>query len=470
MKEPTVQEIVATDYPGREQCIAIEVGGVAHALAAAFAALEGRTVWHVNSTAAGGGVAELLYGYLRRHNREGVRTGWLVADASDEFFAITKGLFFRLYSHPNSAPALTSEDRRTYTEVTARHGELALEHVKAGDVAILHDPQTVGMAQRLSKAGVVVVWQCHIGSLMPSERQNEAWDFLEPFLEGPDAVIFSHPAYPPDRLVAKSHIIMPAIDEYSSKNRVLDASTVQAIVTDVGLMAPDGPARDEVTGRRQGWAADLATVTQTAAVPPGSHVLLQVSRWDETKGLLGVLDAFTTSVARSHPELHLVLLGPDPTAVADDPGGQEVFDAALAHVVGVKEDVRRRVHLVRTSGTDLEGTAFIVNAVQQWADLISQKSLCEGFGLTVTEAKWKSKPVIAAAVGGIPSQLRDGDTGLLVTNSHDLTAFAAAVSALAGDDKLRARLARRAHEDVVEHFLFSRQLADYLRVYESVLR
>jgi trehalose synthase len=199
-------------------------------------------------------------------------------------------------------------------------------------------------------------------------------------------------------------------------------------------------------------------------------VLLQVSRWDETKGVLGVLESFTTSVARSHPDLHLVLLGPDPAAVAGDPGGQAVFDAAMAHLLGAEEDVRSRVHLVRTSGSDLEGTAFIVNAVQQWADLISQKSLCEGFGLTVTEAKWKSKPVVAAAVGGIPSQLRDGDTGLLVTDSHDLTAFAAAVGALADDDELRARLARRAHEDVAERFLFSRQLPDYLRVYESVLR
>jgi trehalose synthase len=469
VKPTTVEEIPRTGYPGRPQRPGTEDERLARELPGAFRALGDRTVWHVNSTAAGGGVAELLYGYLRRHNRAGVPTRWLVADASDEFFAITKGLFYRLYSHPADTPALTADDFRLYAGVTARHADLAIGHIRPGDVVILHDQQTAGMAPRLAAAGAVVVWQCHLGSVVPTRRQDEAWDFLEPFFGALAAVIFSTPAYPPARLADRSHIIMPAIDEYSAKNRPLDPGTVHAILADVGLTPPAGTARDAVTGRPPGWAADLTALTQTAPVPPDAPVLLQVSRWDQTKGVLGVLESFVTILADARPEPHLVLLGPDPAAVADDPGAQEIFDAALRQVTAAPPGARDRVHLVRTAGTDLEGTAFIVNAVQRWAQVISQKSLCEGFGLTVTEGKWKRKPVVAAEVGGIPLQLRHGETGLLVPDSHDLAAFADTVSTLLDDEKLRTGLGDWAHDDVAERFLLTRQLRDYLRLYETVL-
>lgn len=464
----SVSEVEPSRYPGLPQEIAPPGPGLQSLLDHVLPLLGGRTVWHVNATATGGGVAELLFGYLRRHNRDGVHTRWLVAHADPEFFAITKNLFFRLYSHPRRGEPLTAEHANTYSSVTQAHAEETLKHVAPGDLVVLHDPATLGLALHLRRAGVLPIWQCHLGSISTSDRQDEAWDFLEPYLAGPAEFIFSHPAYPPPRLPQPAHIILPAIDEYSPKNRPLDASTVSAILATIGLTAPTG-AHDTVSGRPDGWASTLAHVIQRDALPPEAPVVVQISRWDETKDMTGVLRSFLEIIAVRNPAAHLVLAGPDPAAIADDPGGVEVLGDIVEHLKELSDERGTRVHLVTTSGADLEGTAFIINAIQTAATVITQKSLCEGFGLTVAEGKWKAKPVVASRVGAVPSQVKDGIDGVLVDNPADLEQFGSAVCNLLGDPGRAGAMAAAARSRVGREFLLTRQLAEYLDCYRSAL-
>lgn len=426
------------------------------------------TVWHVNSTPDGGGVAELLKGYVRRHNALGVATRWLVADAPPEFFAITKNLYFMLYGVPAEELRSTGEDAEHYRQVTAQQARAATEHCGEGDIVVLHDSQTTGMAPLLHRTGVRVIWQCHIGSTDESPEHDAAWEFLAPYLDDIDGFVFSMRDYvpsflPPDKVA----VIMPAIDPLSPKNRLLDEPLAGAVLKAAGLAPPDGRRVTDLApclGRSAAELESLATLTQDALIPPDAPVVVQVSRWDPLKGMHGLLAAFASA---EFDDVHLVLAGPDPALIADDPGGKEVFADVDALRGSLAPAIRRRVHLAALSGADLEGSAFIVNALQQRADIVVQKSLKEGFGLTVTEGKWKSKPVIGGAVGGIPLQINPGRTGLLV-DPTDISALTQLLVDLIGDPARRRTLGVAAHEDVCRRFLIDRQLAEYVDVYRTV--
>lgn len=465
----SVFEVEQTPYPGEPQILQPPTPPLRDGLEEVRPLLGERNVWHVNATATGGGVAELLFGYLRRHNALGVRTRWLVAHADDDFFVITKNLFFRLYSHPRKGEPLTVEHVKHYAQVTEAHARQALEHIEPGDLAVLHDPATLGLAPYLRRAGVLPIWQSHIGSTTSSTRKDDAWDFLGPYLDAPVDFVSTHPAYLPARLPRPAHIILPAIDEYSSKNRRLTPSTVSAILGSIGLAELDD-ARDSVSHRPEGWASALAEVSQICPLPPHVAVVVQISRWDETKDMAGVLAAFLEAISVRDPSVHLVLAGPDPNAIADDPGGLEVFEGIVDHLDGICDDLAARVHLVRTSGTDLEGTAFIINAIQSRATVITQKSLCEGFGLTITEGKWKAKPVVASRVGAIPAQVDHGVDGMLVDDPTDLEVFGMAVGRLLRQPKQAERIGGAARRSVEHNFLLDRQLLNYLQCYRSALR
>jgi trehalose synthase len=461
----TVSEVARTPYPGRTPAAPVPDPALAAALTSAEPALAGRRIWHVNSTATGGGVAELLHSFLRRHNDVGVPTGWLVADAPADFFAITKQLYHLLYGTAGDGATLGEPAERHYRDVTDTHAAQALGFVSPGDLAVLHDPQTLGMAPRLTRSGVRVIWQCHLGSTLPNPLVGEAWRFLGPYLPAVERFVFSHPAYvpdeaPPDRV----HVIAPAIDPVSAKNRPLAPGTVAAVLGLIGLTPGAREADiadvDAATGRSSREMAGLARITADGPVPDGAQVLLQVSRWDRLKDMGGVLTGFAGAAGRD-PECHLVLAGPDPGGIADDPGGREVYAEVLAQRATLPLGLRGRVHLVATSTDDLEGTAFIINALQQRAQVISQKSLREGFGLTVAEGRWKGRPVIAGDAGGMPLQIADGETGLLV-DPADPDAFALAAGRLLDDPALRRRIGAAGRADCAARFLIDRQLREYL--------
>jgi trehalose synthase len=196
--------------------------------------------------------------------------------------------------------------------------------------------------------------------------------------------------------------------------------------------------------------------------------VLQVSRWDALKDMVGVLSAFVEVIAPGS-DAHLVLAGPDPRALANDPGGVAVLEGIRSATAKLPDELRDRIHLVCTRSNDLEGTAFIINALQRRADIITQKSIKEGFGLTISEGMLKGKPVVAPGVGAIGEQVIDGRTGLLVADPCNLQGFGLAVRRLLDEPGLGEQLSAGAVEHCTRHFLIDRQLAEYARFYAHLI-
>ena len=422
--------------------------------------LGGATVWHVNTTATGGGIAELLRASIEWHDRVGLRTRWMVISGSPEYYALTKRLHEMLHGRDSAGQPLTPADRACYQETTAAAAQAALDVIRPGDIAVLHDPQPLGMAAALDRAGVRVIWRSHIGTRQNGPQVDEAWNFLRPFLSGCRRFVFSARDYVPAFLPpGQTAVIHPSIDPDSVKCADLDDETVTRLVTQIGLQSPvpDQPPGDHAAAR----------VIQDRPLAPEDEVILQVARWDRLKDVPGVLTAYARHIApRCRAEL--VLAGPDPQDIPDDPVGLSVFNDVVALRAELASDVRARTHLVVLSLRDSDANARIVNALQRRATVIAQKSLEEGFGLAVTEAMWKRRGVVASAVGGLTEQVTDGVHGLLVKDPSDLAAFGTAVAALLADAPLRARLAAAAHDEVASRFLVSRELADYARLYREV--
>ncbi len=266
---------------------------------------------------------------------------------------------------------------------------------------ILHDPQTAGMVDGLRANGTRVVWRCHVGRDAPNDQTHSAWAFLRPYIEDADAFVFSRPEYTPDWVdTDRLAVIAPSIDPFSIKNCDLDESTVRTILTTVGLvegLAVDGPVNFE---RRDGTAGTVrhhAGVIADGPPPPAdARLVVQVSRWDRLKDMAGVLKAFVTMAAHGPEDAHLMLVGPDVSGVDDDPEGSGVFAECRAQWAALPDRVRRHVHLASIPMDDVDENTIIVNAVQRHAYLVVQKSLVEGFGLTVTEAMWKARPIVAS--------------------------------------------------------------------------
>ena len=267
-------------------------------------------------------------------------------------------------------------------------------------------------------------------------------------------------------------IIPPSIDPFSAKNRVLDASTVEAILATVGLVTGGDPVDPVHFERRDGTPGTVrhhtGLIADGAAPPHAARLIVQVSRWDRLKDMAGVLTGFVEMAAHGPPDAHLMLVGPDVSGVTDDPEGAEVLADCRALWHTVPESIRDRVHLASIPMDDVDENAIIVNAVQRHAYLVVQKSLVEGFGLTVTEAMWKAKPVIASGVGGIRDQIVQDRDGLLIDDPSDLDAFAAALARLLNDPELADRLGAAGHARVVDQFLGDRHLAQYVELFQRL--
>jgi trehalose synthase len=437
----------------------------------AHALLNGRVVWNVNSTARGGGVAELLHPLLAYARGAGVDGRWLVIDGTPEFFLVTKRIHNRLHGAEGDGGALDETARRVYEQVLADNVDGFVDRVREGDVVILHDPQTAGMAKTLREAGAAVVWRCHVGLDTPSELTREAWAFLRPYVVPADAYVFSRQAFVWEGLDSdRIAVIRPSIDVFSPKNEDLDAGAVRAVLLASGLIAGDdpGPALFERQDGTRGRVERRALVYEDQPLAPDVPVVLQISRWDTLKDPLGVIRGFAEHVP-VQTGAHLVYAGPAVEAVADDPEGERVLRDAIAAHAALPDEARRRVHLATLPIDDPEENAIIVNALQRHADVVVQKSLAEGFGLTVAEAMWKARPVVASRIGGIQDQIVDGDSGVLLDDPHDLAAFGAAVHGLLADPAGAERMGRRARERVRDEFLSVRSLLDYLAVIRKVL-
>lgn len=433
-------------------------------------ALEGRVVWNVNSTAAGGGVAEMLKPLIGYCRGVGVDARWVVIDGDPDFFTLTKRIHNRLHGAFGDGGPLGPEEHAIYERVSERNAAPLVELVAKGDVVLLHDPQTAGLVAPLQKAGARVIWRCHVGLDTPNERTHEAWDFLRGYVEPAEAYIFSREAFVwTDLDVDRIAIIPPSIDAFSPKNQDMSPEAVHAILVVSGIIA-DGDLRTEAVFTRAdgtpGRVDRRARIVGDAMVPEGVPMLTQVSRWDRLKDPVGVMHVFAEYVA-PHCDAHLLLVGPDVDAVSDDPEGLEVLAECREHWSGFDEAMRARIHLITLPMNDPEENAAMVNAIQRASTIIVQKSLAEGFGLTVTEGMWKGRPVIASRIGGIQDQITDGVTGILIDAGDHQRGGEAAV-ALIRDPALADKIGAAAYERVREQYLGARHLGQYLELLTRV--
>lgn len=418
------------------------------------ARLNGRTIWHVNSTASGGGVAELLHALLGYPPNFGTASPWLVIHGDDQFFEITKRLHNRIHGAA-TGPEFDADDEAHYRDVSQANAQRLIARVRPGDAVVLHDPQTAGMVPHLVAYGAVVIWRCHIGTPQPSKVADQAWEFLRPYIGPARAQVFSRAQYRPDFLPAgTTWVIQPSIDPFAAKNAHLDADEVEAILRSAGIL--DGRPGD----RRAAVIADELPRLETPIVS-------QISRWDRLKDMRGVMRAFADHVAGG-TGAYLVLAGPQTDGVADDPEGTEVYADCVAAWHELPAYARRRVMLAALPMADADINARMVNALQRHSTVVVQKSLAEGFGLTVAEAMWKSRPVVGGAVGGIVDQIGPG-RGVLV-DPTDLAAFGTAVRGLLDDPDNARTLGEAAHLYVRERFLPDVHLLRWIQLVSSLVR
>ena len=437
--------------------------------------LAGRCVWQINSTARGGGVAEMLRSHLAYVRGGGIDTRWLVIGGTPAFFQLTKRIHHALHGSRGDGSGLGPDERALYEQTLREQLPEIAARVRNRDVVVLHDPQTAGLIPLLDAMGFSVIWRCHVGTESPNEQVEAAWAFLEPYVARARACIFSRRVYVPTCCEGmRTAVIAPSIDPLSAKNQALSAEVGRAILVHTGFVAGPAPAAAPVFQRHDGSPqrvnrfADL----RRAGGAPGADVRLavQVSRWDPLKDPIGVMHGFQRLLETGAPrDVHLVLAGPNVRGVADDPEAADTYRQVESEWFTLPHSVRHRVSLAMLPMDDVEENAAIVNALQRHASVVVQKSLEEGFGLTVTEALWKGRPVVASAVGGIRDQIDDGVHGLLLEDPRDPDAFAAALRRLWVEDSgLGTELGERGRERVADRFAVSSALSAYGDLLEAL--
>jgi trehalose synthase len=433
--------------------------------------LGGRTVWNVNSTAAGGGVAEMLQGLVGYVEDLEIPITWMVIGGDADFYAITKRLHNRVHGEAGDRGPLGRPEAEHYEKVLAANAADLADRVRPGDIALLHDPQTAGLAGALVRAGALVVWRCHIGVDWSNDATREAWAFLLPYLQPAHGFVFSRRAYvPPELPEAQTWVIPPSIDPFSAKNQDLDAETVGAILATAGVVDGPPPPSPGRFVRRDGTVGEVvraAAVTGDGRPGPGDPVVVQVSRWDRLKDMGGVMRGFVEHVAPACDGF-LMLVGPSVREVADDPEGAAVYAECLAQWHLLPPAGRARVLLVTLPLDDIDENAAMVNAIQRHARVVTQKSLAEGFGLTVAEAMWKGRPVVGSAVGGIRDQIADG-TGVLLPDPTDLAAFGAAIRRLLEHPAETERMGRAARAHIRANYVGDLHLLRYAELFETLV-
>jgi trehalose synthase len=370
--------------------------------------LAGKRVLHLSATAFGGGVAEILYTLVPLMQDAGLDSEWRVIHGQDEFFDVTKTIHNALQGDPT---ALSDEQQETFR----RYNRLNAEALEGSyDFVIVHDPQPAGMIEHVREAAGHWIWRCHIDLSQPNKSVLE---FLLPWLARYDATVFHRRQYVPssDGLPA-AYIWPPAIDPFTPKNMALSAE-------------------------------DGAYILDQFGIDVERPLVTQVSRFDPWKDPLGVIEAWR-EVRRKRPDVQLALVG---SMAHDDPEGWDYYNRTVNAADG-DPDIFILSNLNNVGSVE-------VNAFQVVSSALLQKSVREGFGLTVTEALWKARPMVAGRVGGIVDQIQDGDTGFLV----DSVSMCADAVGVILDDPSRAReMALRGKEFVRRHFLSPRLLRDWL--------
>ncbi len=397
---------------------------------------------------------------------------WAVITGNAEFFDVTKRIHNHLHNFIGDGGGLGDQERTRYEEALRPNAEEFRTMVAPGDIVVLHDPQTAGLVPIVKGLGVPVIWRCHVGIDKPGELARAAWAFLRPYVLAADAYVFSRRAFVWDGLdPEKTHMIPPAIDAFSPKNVELESATVSAILVAAGLTEEGEPLAQPEFTRASGAVGRVerrAEVFQDAPATSTDRLVVQISRWDTLKDPIGVIEGFARHIAPT-TDAHLVYAGPAVEAVSDDPEGVEVLRAAIALWRHLPAEQRGRIHLACLPMVDGEENAAVVNALQRRASVVVQKSIAEGFGLTVAEAMWKGRPVVASRIGGIQDQIEDGRTGLLLDDPTDLEAYGAAVLSLLADEQWAAEIGIAGMESVRKDFLATRSLLQYMELMANLI-
>ncbi len=374
--------------------------------------LQNRRVKMVNSTAVGGGVAEILNRLVPLLDDLGVSTRWEVLKGGEQFFAVTKGFHNALHGAPY-------EGHAEWFDIFLATNRENLHHMQFDeDFVVIHDPQPAALIEARDGSKSRWLWRCHIDLSHPS---REVWEFLRPFVERYDAAIFSSPAFT-QGLKIPQYLVHPTIDPLADKNRELPPEAMREVLERFGI-------------------------------DPHCPILTQISRFDRLKDPVGVIQAY--KMVRKHTDCQLVLAG---GGASDDPEGEAVLNE-VKEVAGNDPDV----HILNLPPwSHLE-----INALQRASTIVIQKSLREGFGLTVSEALWKGKPVVASAVGGIPTQVIHKLTGMLV---HSVEGTAYQIRFLLSNPGLAKKLGENGHEHVKENFLITHNLKRYMLLFLSFQR
>jgi trehalose synthase len=435
--------------------------------------LRGRVIWNINSTARGGGVVELLRPLLGYSRGAGIDARWAVISASSEFFAVTKRLHDQLHGLDDGDGGMSDEHRQLYQRTLSDSDNAAdlVKLVQPEDVVILHDPQTAGLVGAARSTGATVIWRCHVGMDNPEGPVRAAWAFLRPYVLQADAYIFSRATFVWEGLEPeKTVLIHPSIDAFSPKNQDQTPEQSLAILTRAGIVA--GAESDPATFVRfdgsPGRVDRRAEMVQEVPLRPDDRLVMQISRWDMLKDPIGVMHAFAEYVA-GEQLAHLLLAGPATGSVTDDPAGASVLADVTNAWHELPDQVRARIHLASLPMEDDEENAAIVNAMQRHSEVVTQKSLAEGFGLTVAEAMWKGSPVVASRIGGIQDQIVDRESGLLISDPTDLEEFGAAVSWLLRNPKAGREMGEAARRRIRDQFLGPHNLARYFDLIHGLI-
>jgi len=369
--------------------------------------LKGKIVQHVNSTAVGGGVAEILTRMVPILRELGVDTRWDLIKGGEQFFEVTKKFHNVLHGKKDT---VTREDFNVFMETS----NLNISEVNTyGDIVFIHDPQPIALVNK--RSGNKWIWRCHIDVSQPHEA---VWNFLKEFIVKYDASVFSAPAFS-QQLPIRQFLISPSIDPLSDKNKDLPREYVDSVLKKYGI-------------------------------PSDKPIITQISRFDRLKDPLGVIQAYKK--VKKYNDCRLVLAG---GGASDDPEGVQVYSEVMEASKGDSD-----IHILLLPQNDLE-----INALQRGSTIILQKSLKEGFGLTVTEALWKAKPVVASNVGGIPLQIKHKYSGLLCY-SVDGAAFA--LKQLLNSPAYAKQLGENGKEHVRNNFLLTRHVRDYMLLFLSL--
>ena len=373
--------------------------------------LNGLSLLNINSTAVGGGVAEMLHTLIPLFNDIGIGTRWEVIKGTPLFFNVTKKIHNALQGENLQ---LSEEMQAEYQSVNRKN---AARIDLSADVVVIHDPQPLPLIDH-RRTGGPWVWRCHIDLSNPNA---DVWEKLKPYVLRYDAVVVSSESFKKADLPVKTYVIPPAIDPFSPINRPLTADEINAKLAEY-------------------------------KIPQDKPLIVQVSRFDKWKDPLGVIEVF--SRVRKEADARLVMLG---NMASDDPEGPTIYENVRKAAAGIPD-----VHLIT------ETDPLLVNALQRSAAVVLQISLKEGFGLTVSEALWKGTPVIATNVGGIPLQIEDGEMGYLVT-PRDYESMSARVLDILGDPDLRAKLGETGREHVRKKFLMPRLIYDWLNLIGKIV-